>query len=169
MFEVVYPKNENSSAPEMASSTEPARMMKGSRETLESALLKDQIDEDCLTAGRCRGRLLRTETRRNRRRSRWLNPCGKKGSSPRFRQAQCLIEVNNWRRMTPWMRTASSCWNFLSSRGCVVVSSVANVESGTSLSSDPVTGDLRQLIGRQTLRPLDLGMTGAALSLNRFT
>jgi hypothetical protein len=39
--------------------------------------------------------------------------------------------------MTPWMRTAFSCWKRLSSRGCVVVLSVANVDSGTSLPSGP--------------------------------
>ena len=37
------------------------------------------------------------------------------------------------------MRTAFNCWNFFSSRGSVVVRSVANVESGTSLSWDALS------------------------------
>jgi hypothetical protein len=31
--------------------------------------------------------------------------------------------------MTPWMRTAFSCWNFLKSRGSVVAFKLANVEA----------------------------------------
>ena len=37
------------------------------------------------------------------------------------------------------MRTALSCWKRLSSRGSVDVSSVAKVDSGTSLPPGPVT------------------------------
>ncbi len=41
--------------------------------------------------------------------------------------------------MTPWTRTALSCWKRFSSRGSVVVFSEAKVESGTSFPSAPVT------------------------------
>ena len=56
----------------------------------------------------------------------------------------------------PGSRTALSCWNFFSSRGSAVVRSVANVDSGTSLSSRSGDVDLRELIRRQPLRALDL-------------
>ena len=54
------------------------------------------------------------------------------------------------------MRTALSCWNFFSSRGSAVVRRLANVDSGTSLSSEPVMYICDELIGRQPLRALDL-------------
>ncbi len=73
--------------------------------------------------------------------------------------------------MTPWMRTALSCWNLFSSRGSVVVFSVANVESGTSLPSGAGDVDLLELLGSQPVRALDLrnDLVAPALMLNRLT
>ena len=58
--------------------------------------------------------------------------------------------------MTPWMRTALSCWNFFSSRGCVVVSSDAKVDNGTSSIARSGHVDLLELIRGKPLCPLDL-------------
>ena len=54
------------------------------------------------------------------------------------------------------MRTALSCWKRFSSRGSVDVSSVANVDSGTSWPFGPVTYISRELIRRQPLAALHL-------------
>ena len=45
MFSVVNPRNENSSAPEIASGTDPARMMNGIAEALELRR-QHQVDQD---------------------------------------------------------------------------------------------------------------------------
>ena len=54
------------------------------------------------------------------------------------------------------MRTALSCWKRFSSRGSVVVLSVAKVESGTSLPSGAGDVDVLELVRRQALAALDL-------------
>ena len=68
--------------------------------------------------------------------------------------------------MTPWMRTAFSCWNFFSSLGSVVVRSVANVDSGHQLAVGAGHVDVGELIGRQAVAALDLRDHLVAAPLN---
>ena len=58
--------------------------------------------------------------------------------------------------MTPWMRTAFSCWNFFSSRGSAWCGWLAKVDSGTSWLSRARDVQVRQLIRRQPLGALHL-------------
>ena len=134
MLSVVKPRNENSSAPESASGTEPGRMMNGSRK-LSNCAASTRIDQD----------------RREQERAEELAALG--AQLPRLagvvdrvalRQDPAGLVLEERRApgrarrpagSTPWMRTALSCWKRFSSRGSVVVCSVAKVDSGTSLPS----------------------------------
>ncbi len=69
------------------------------------------------------------------------------------------LSSETWGGITPWMRTALSCWKRFSSRGSVEVRRVAKVESGTSLPAGPVTWISASWSGVSRSLRLTWGMT----------